>query len=396
MPPVELRRCLRLPAIAEELAELRHLRGYHELAVRLICVVEEVVVVVWLSLVERAGGGHFGHDWGREFALFCQFCDRLPCSGFLFRLARPAFADHKKEFEAKAEARWNKAPGNLCLLNGREVGLPKEHCETAQLADRLLPNLVKAAGFSEKSYRLTIQNGFYPDAFSSRKNVILNIGALEMLQNDGAGLAYLMAHELGHGIQKESGLATDNDRALNDFGFWQKQIEAQADVIGIQIFVRAGYSSKDYLGAESRLDTCIHIKDLYHGENLNHPGNQDRYFNVAIASYLLSLNSPDESGSGVIQPLFNPDDFSMEGLLKPSAALEKLGLRAEEITSTARAGSYSTWNARELLDVKRMTQWLEMKLANAQDCENSTEPDVKQLLDRFAAGTIKQFSSATP
>jgi hypothetical protein len=107
----------------------------------------------------------------------------------------------------------------------------------------------------------------------------VEIGFLRKYDPSGPATVYVASHELGHAVQFRVLKTVD---ALGAAGYTAKRVESEADVLGLQIALRAGYSAEVYVEGMRRFfgDMC-RDPDLQ-DPSQEHPKTQDRLINVEL------------------------------------------------------------------------------------------------------------------
>ncbi|MFO0915086.1 MAG: M48 family metallopeptidase [Pirellulales bacterium] len=97
----------------------------------------------------------------------------------------------------------------------------------------------------------------------------------QIVQNDENRLAFVLAHELSH-LLKQHVIPTDKDQPrIIELAFSREQ-ELEADQLGMEITVKAGYSYRQAMDALERMRKLTNVYSSFEGNGVGHPSWSDR------------------------------------------------------------------------------------------------------------------------
>ncbi len=196
------------------------------------------------------------------------------------------------------------------------------------LATSLLEDFrrLRAAGGVSERMAMRVHPGIYVNsAFDPRKMLIrVTLGLLRSPQPRDEKV-FGIAHEIGHAVQYlgETGAAhraladrlnekernrtlrPEDRRTWNEFS---RRFESHADLLGMELMVRAGYGADAARVAAQRFSECGSMDELKTPSHDGYPQNARRAFNAAMGQVLLSADSRHH---------FVFEDFDEEGRFLP-------------------------------------------------------------------------------
>ncbi|UPT74104.1 MAG: hypothetical protein M0D55_20175 [Elusimicrobiota bacterium] len=195
-----------------------------------------------------------------------------------------------------------------------EAGSPVCVAALALLTD--VDKIRRAAGFDERSLVFLIHLEDTNNAYYQSGKLGINSGYLTSELGRPARLSSI-AHEAGHAVQDKMGKFAwanapktahesragagpfeESPAAAEYYARWRR-LEAQADLIGQELLVRAGYDGRLFLAGKENFLGCGTDEGFGSARNDTHPANAQRYVNAAIAGEVAARNRARGEAEGL-------------------------------------------------------------------------------------------------
>jgi len=158
-----------------------------------------------------------------------------------------------------------------------------------QVADRLFVSNPEI----RKKLRFYVVKSWYANAFATDEGIIVvSYGLLARLKTE-AQLAFILAHESSHFIEKHAVTAyIEKEEAKADLKYWQRssaedfvmkrhafsrEQESEADMQGLKLFLRSGYSTDSLLNV---FDILLHADLPFEERELNRTALNNEFLNI--------------------------------------------------------------------------------------------------------------------
>ena len=151
------------------------------------------------------------------------------------------------------------------------------------------------------AYRVRLKMDSKISAKISGGQITVSSGLLEFAKTDSE-LAFVLGHELAHGIKNHMQQAVLSGGLLGLANQKMRTLETEADYIGLTLVISAGYDMK---GAEVFWQRMLDADTKNRGKDFRHPSRKQRL--SAIRTFVAHIREEYKEGQGLAQMQKPPD-----------------------------------------------------------------------------------------